>query len=168
MAAVPSARRLWLAAVALAALASATPLAQQDAVLPEAPGVEIVRAKCIGCHGADMIVGQRLSPEGWGREIDKMVRWGAAVTDAEREPLTRYLSRFGPVPATSHASADQGEAILTRACLGCHGVDMIEGQRLSTAGWAREVDKMIRWGAEVSDADKDALVEYLAQTYPVR
>lgn len=159
--------RRWLTVAGLTVLVAAAPSAQ-DPALPEAPGVEVVRAKCLGCHGADMIVGQRLSPAGWGREIDKMVRWGAVVTDAEREPLTRYLSRFGPAPAASHARTDQGAAILERACLGCHAVDMIEGQRLSTDGWTREVDKMIRWGAVVSDADKGALVDYLAQKYPVR
>lgn len=160
-------RRL-LAAASMFLLAAATPWASQDAALPEGPGVEIARARCLSCHGADMIMGQRLTPAGWGREIDKMVRWGAAVSDAEREPLTQYLSRFGPAPAVSHTSASQGEAILGRACLGCHGVDMIEGQRLTTAGWTREVNKMIGWGASVSDADKGALVDYLAATYPVR
>lgn len=119
-----------------------------------------------------MIMGQRLSPAGWEREIDKMVRWGAAVTDAEREPLAHYLSRFGPTPVAAHAPAasagNQGEAILERACLSCHGVDMIEGQRLSTAGWTREVNKMIGWGAVVNEAEKAALVEYLAGRYPVR
>lgn len=163
-----SIRRRSLAAAVVTLLAAAAPWASQDTVLPDAPGVEIARAKCLTCHGADMIVGQRLSPAGWGREIDKMVRWGAAVTDQEREPLTQYLSRFGPTPATSHARASEGKAVLERACLSCHGVDMIEGQRLSAAGWTREVDKMVRWGASVSDADKGALVDYLATTYPVR
>lgn len=160
--------RRSLAAAIVTLLASTAPWASQDTVLPDAPGVEIARAKCLGCHGADMIVGQRLSPAGWGREIDKMVRWGAAVTEQERAPLTQYLSRFGPTPAASHPRASEGKAVLERACLSCHGVDMIEGQRLSTAGWTREVDKMVRWGAKVGEADKGALVDYLSQTYPVR
>ena len=34
---------------------------------------------------------------GWTREIDKMIRWGAAISDAEKEPLVDYLaSHFGP------------------------------------------------------------------------
>lgn len=160
--------RRSLAAAIVTLLASTALWASQDTTLPDAPGVEIARAKCLSCHGADMIVGQRLSSAGWGREIDKMVRWGAAVTNAEREPLTQYLSRFGPTPAASHPRASEGKAVLERACLSCHGVDMIEGQRLSTAGWTREVDKMIRWGARVEEADKGALVDYLSQTYPVR
>jgi hypothetical protein len=42
---------------------------------------------------------QRLSRQGWTREVDKMIRWGAVVSDAEKEPLINYLSgNFGPRP----------------------------------------------------------------------
>jgi len=47
----------------------------------------------------------------------------------------------------------------------CHGPSLIAQQRLSRDAWAREVDKMIGWGAKVSAADKNALVNYLALTF---
>ena len=50
----------------------------------------------------------------------------------------------------------------------CHERDLIAQQRLTRSGWAREVDKMIRWGAPVSEADKSGLVDFLAERYPVR
>jgi len=43
--------------------------------------------------------------------------------------------------------------------------DIIEQQRLGRAGWVREVDKMIRWGASVSETEKQALVDYLAARF---
>jgi len=52
--------------------------------------------------------------------------------------------------------------ILRARCLGCHAVDLIRQQRLSSAGWEREVEKMISWGAAVEDGDKRALVDYLS------
>ena len=55
-----------------------------------------------------------------------------------------------------------------RACLSCHGADLVEQQRLSPLGWTREVEKMMRWGAQVPEAEKGALVEHLASRYPVR
>lgn len=65
--------------------------------LPEGKGVEIARAKCLNCHEADVIVAQRLSRQGWTREVEKMVRWGAVVADAEKEPLVDFLSsNYGP------------------------------------------------------------------------
>lgn len=143
-------------------------LAAQD--LPPGPGRDTVTTRCLSCHESDLIVQQRLSRAGWGREIDKMVRWGATVQPAERDPMLDYLTaHFAPTPAASHLVATAAtEAIYKRACLSCHEDDLIESQRLSRAGWIREVDKMIRWGAEVSPADKDALVDYLAARYPPR
>jgi hypothetical protein len=47
----------------------------------------------------------------------------------------------------------------------CHGPSLIAQQRLTRDAWAREVDKMINWGAKVSPADKTALVNYLALTF---
>ncbi len=164
----PAVGRWCVGAVMVILLAPAAAAQHPPDALPDAPGVEIARARCLTCHGADMIVGQRLSAAGWAREVDKMIRWGAAVTADEHTPLTAYLSRFGPAPAVSHSRAAEGEAVFTRACLGCHGRDMVAGQRLSHTGWTREVDKMIRWGAAVSDADKGALVDFLAASFPVQ
>jgi mono/diheme cytochrome c family protein len=143
--------------------------AAQSPSLPEGAGAGVVRAKCLGCHEADMIVGQKLTRTGWSREIDKMVRWGAAVSDTEREPLVEYLAtHFAPAPVAAHARADEGEAVFKRACLSCHGADMSEGQRLTHAGWTREVEKMVRWGATVTDAEKGALADYLATRFAPR
>jgi mono/diheme cytochrome c family protein len=150
-----------------ATLAAQVP-ATQGTELPPGAGVEVLRARCLSCHGTDLIASQQLGDAGWGREIDKMVRWGAVVPEAERGPLVAYLARhFAPAPAASHTPAD-GEATLKRACLACHGVDLIEQQRLSPAAWTREVDKMVRWGAQVSATEQAALVGFLSSRYPVR
>ena len=151
----------------LLALATGTIRAQE---LPAGPGKETVTTRCLTCHESDLIAQQRLSRAGWGRELDKMIRWGAVVEAIEREPLLDYLSaHFTPKPVPSHIVATAGtEAIYKRACYTCHEDDLIEAQRLTRAGWTREVDKMIRWGATVSDGEKDALIEYLAARYPPR
>ena len=138
--------------------------------LPTGRGREAVTTRCLSCHESDLIVQQRLSRSGWGRTIDKMIRWGTVVEPAEREPMLDYLSaHFAPKPAASHLVATAGsEVIYKRACLTCHEDDLIESQRLTRAGWVREVDKMIRWGADVAPTDRDALVDYLSARYPPR
>jgi len=137
--------------------------------LPEGAGVEVLRARCISCHGSDLIESQRLSRDGWTREIEKMIRWGATVPESDRLALTSYLStHFVPAPVASHEQAAQGAAIFKRACLACHGTDLTEQQRLTPTGWTREVEKMVRWGAAVTDTEKTALVNYLSATFPVR
>jgi mono/diheme cytochrome c family protein len=143
--------------------------ANSSAALPGGAGAEVLRARCMSCHDSDLIVSQKLSEAGWGREIDKMVRWGATVSETERPALLAYLStHFAPLPAASHGRAAEGESVFKRACLVCHGADLTEQQRLSPAGWTREVEKMMRWGAVVGDAEKPALVDFLSSRFPVR
>lgn len=146
------------------------PAGAQDAKtgLPDSPGVEVARARCIGCHEADLIVSQRLSPTGWDREVAKMERWGAKLSAEERPVLVGYLTRqFGVRPLASHdaATVAAGEAVYKQACRACHEDDLSEQQRLSAAAWGRTVDKMVRWGAKVSADDKPALVAYLASRW---
>jgi cytochrome c553 len=150
---------IWLTLVA-AGVASAQEL-------PDGPGRVSVAARCSACHGSDLITQQRLSRAGWGREIDKMVRWGAVVETPEREALLDYLAAHF-APKGVGASAAAASADYARACLVCHGEDLIAAQRLTRAGWTREVDKMIRWGAAVPEAGKAALVDDLAARFPVR
>lgn len=149
-------------------LHGAAALDAQSPTLPASAGVEVAKAKCIGCHEADLIVSQRLSPTGWDREVAKMERWGATLTADERRALVGYLTReFGVRPAASHdaAAVAAGEAVFKEACRMCHDDDLSEQQRLTAAGWGREVDKMVRWGAKVSAEEKPALVAYLTSRW---
>ena len=145
-------------------------LGTQFKPLPPGPAKAKVEAACYACHSADIIVQQRLTPKQWTATVDKMVRWGAVVEADERDPLLDYLAAyFAARPAASHIVATaQHEGAYKRACLGCHDADLVAAQRLTRAGWVRTVDKMIRWGAIVADADKEGLIDYLAARYPQR
>ena len=133
--------------------------------LPEGAGRDVLNRRCVSCHEADIITSQKLSLTGWTRSVDKMVRWGASITPAERDVLQPYLAQhFAPRLVTSHGATDSG-ATYKRACLTCHEADIIEQQKLTPAGWTRSVEKMMRWGAAVSDAEKQPLVEYLAARF---
>ena len=48
------------------------------------------------------------------------------------------------------------------ACQSCHDVHIIVQQRLTKPAWTKEVDKMIKWGAEVDPEDRDALIDYFS------
>jgi cytochrome c5 len=137
--------------------------------LPAGKGVEVVREKCLTCHEADLITQQHLTRPGWVREVDKMIRWGAVVTDAEKEVMVDYLAtNFGPRPVIAQSAAaaeSRGQQTFKAKCLTCHEADLTEQQRLTRSGWVREVEKMIRWGAEVSEAEKEPLVDYLSRHF---
>ena len=55
------------------------------------------------------------------------------------------------------------EAQLKRSCTRCHGLNVIQAQRLSREEWDRELDKMIAMGAKIGD--RKEMVEYLAKKY---
>jgi hypothetical protein len=136
----------------------------QTASLPSGRGADLVQSKCLASHESDLIRQQRLAPAGWERELEKMIRWGTPVTATERGVLLDYLAtnfdrRQSCRPAA--AAAARIPDVFRTTCLTCHGSDL-EQQRLGRAGWIREVDKMIRWGASVADTEKDPLVDYLA------
>jgi hypothetical protein len=54
---------------------------------------------------------------------------------------------------------------MTTACTECHESRIILQQRLSKAAWAKEVDKMIKWGAVVDAGDRDAFIDYLSTNF---
>ncbi len=154
-------------AVILVVLAGSTLVAQQP--LPAGAGLDVLNKRCLSCHEADLITAQKLSLTGWTNSVAKMVRWSATITPEEREILLPYLAQhFGPRPVASHASSDAGVATYKRACLTCHAADIIEQQKLTPTGWTRSVEKMMRWGATVSDTEKQPLVDYLASRFGPR
>jgi len=137
--------------------------------LPGGPGADVLKQRCVSCHESDIITSQKLSLAGWTRSVDKMVRWGATISPAEREVLQPYLAaHFAPRAAIAHATSDAGAASYQRACLTCHDADIIEQQKLSKVGWTRSVEKMMRWGATISETEKEPLIDYLASRYRPR
>jgi cytochrome c5 len=153
-------------ALLLALLGSVSISAQQ---LPPGPAADVLKSRCVICHEVDIITSQKLSLTGWTNSISKMVRWGSQITAEEREVLQPYLAQhFAPRPMASHVSTEAGAATYKKVCLTCHDADMIEQQRLTPTGWTRSVEKMMRWGAAVSDAEKQPLIDHLASRFGPR
>ena len=78
------------------------------------------------------------------------------------------LSLLAGILAATALGADQtvvdrGQKEEARSCLPCHSLRLIHSQRLSKAGWNKELDKMAGWGAVVDD--RPALLEYLMANY---
>jgi cytochrome c553 len=168
---VPSVVLPVMVAIGLIAPLSAelgqTPAAGVEKVnLPEAPGSAASEARCLVCHGVDIIRGQRLSTPGWEREVEKMIGWGAQLGATERSDIVEYLNaHFGLKALAPAESEETAAATLLPRCLTCHDLRLIEQQRLTAAGWIREIDKMIGWGATLSESERSLLSEYLAKRF---
>ena len=118
------------------------------------------------CHGPSLIAQQRLDREAWGREINKMMGWGAEVPAAEKDAFINYLaSLFNPSrprPDTGKFIPEaKGSDLFQLSCMGCHDDKPIAATKRDRTAWAREIEKMKTWGAYVPDERKDELIEYL-------
>lgn len=79
----------------------------QPSDLPEGAGKDIVLNSCTACHGIDVIVGQRRTPDEWGQVVDRMVGNGASLSDDQYKAVVTYLSASLAAPAAAAAPAAQ-------------------------------------------------------------
>lgn len=124
------------------------PASVSTALAPRAEGLII--ARCSVCHSPDLITQQRLPRDRWMATVDKMVHWGAEISEEEAALLVRYLSaRYHPgapdqlapmeagksEPLTQEPAADgplvgvasRGAAIFANNCQACHGAGAMGG-----------------------------------------
>lgn len=72
-------------------------LAPEPIPWPEGPGLKVLQQNCLICHSGEIIAGQRLSLEGWVKEIEKMAGWGSPIPPDQKAVLAEYLSsHFSP------------------------------------------------------------------------
>jgi mono/diheme cytochrome c family protein len=97
----PRGRTFYVRTLAAIALLALTSIAQAQnpaaATLPPGPMQAKATTTCLECHEARIILQQRLSKPAWGKEVDKMTKWGAVLDPADRDALIDYLStNFSP------------------------------------------------------------------------
>jgi competence protein ComEA len=67
---------------------------------------------------------------------------------------------WGPAEAQN-----DGKALVERTCTKWHALTSTLKQRNTRAGWSAIVDDMVARGAEVSDAEIDTIIDYLAKNF---
>ena len=72
------------------------------------------------------------------------------------------------VLASAAAAQDDAKALVERACTKCHTLTSTLKQRNSRDGWSAIVDDMVARGAELSDAEIENIIGYLAKNYGPR
>jgi cytochrome c5 len=69
-------------------------------------------------------------------------------------------------PTTSvQASTGQGDQIMQAVCTVCHSSDRILNSHKTQAEWQITVDRMISYGAVLTDLEKQIMIKYLSETY---
>ena len=91
------------AAVLIATLIAGAALAQRSdraaPGFPDAPGRDVLTAKCFQCHGPNMFISHRQDRRGWESTLYRMVGRGALWTEDEIKAMADYLaSVYGKEP----------------------------------------------------------------------
>lgn len=81
-----------VSAAATFALATLTEGAAEEQKLPDAPGKALVTESCMQCHGIDVILARRRTPDEWSQTVSQMIGYGASLTDAQFQGIIAYLS----------------------------------------------------------------------------
>ena len=88
----------------------------------------------------------------------------SALAIAILAALGYAASSSKPTPVySSKLPAGPERAIAERACLLCHGAQLINQQRKDEAGWDKTLTQMKAWGAPIKPEEQAALKAYLAR-----
>jgi quinoprotein glucose dehydrogenase len=101
-----------------------------------------------------------------------------ALPDVPRKPLPPAVSKAVAATAAARRGVPKvgtfapavlppggAKALVDKTCgAGCHSVEVVTSQRMSAGDWNGIVQNMVARGAQASDADVKAIVEYLSQT----
>lgn len=70
--------------------------------LPDGPGKDVVERVCSACHGPEIVMGKRLTKDGWTQVVEDMIQRGAQGSDDDFAQIVDYLSaHFSPSSGTA-------------------------------------------------------------------
>lgn len=139
------------------------------AAAPSAPpptsldGETLITTRCTVCHTRERIDTASKDAAGWTATIDRMISYGAQLGPDEREALIGYLAERGATAAPSTTAGLDAEGLINERCTVCHSRERIDAASKDAAGWAATVDRMIGYGAQLSGAERDQVITYLAE-----
>lgn len=87
-----------------------------------------------------------------------LVACGSSSSEPTQVPSSETVS-------PTAAPAPDGATLLETRCSTCHSVDRAKQVSKTADQWEQTVDRMIGNGAQLNDAEKAVLVEYLAENY---
>src|SRR6185436_2740033 len=88
--------------------------------------------------------------------------------------MSRTLLAFGgmllasQMVSTQSLPAGPGADVLKSRCVICHEPDIITSQKLSLTGWTNAINKMVRWGSQITPEEREVFQPYLAAHFAPR
>lgn len=73
--------------------------------------------------------------------------------------------QVGVEPSDVDPATLDGNALIDERCTVCHTRERIDQQDKDEAGWTATVDRMISYGADLDEAERQAVINYLVETH---
>jgi hypothetical protein len=88
-----------------------------------------------------------------------------APVATEAPTATEAPAATEPPAATEAPAGADGLSLLQARCTKCHDLARVESAKKSQDQWVATVQRMVSKGAQLSSAEQETLVKYLAATY---
>ena len=59
-----------------------------------------------------------------------------------------------------------GQALTEERCTKCHTLERVEAAKKTSEEWKTTVERMVGNGAELDEAEQEAVIKYLSEAYP--
>jgi DMSO/TMAO reductase YedYZ molybdopterin-dependent catalytic subunit len=131
---------------------------------PDEPGSRVLLSRATDVRGRRQPLAADWNPGGYLFNAVDQVRVNVGEPGLAASPS--HHDALPPAPIAGAPDADAAAELLKTRCTICHATDLIDAQRLDPEGWQRELSKMTGWGAQLSPAERDLLVDFLMRRSP--
>jgi len=128
-------------------------------------GAALVAERCTVCHSVDRIQNAAKTRDSWEDTVKRMIGKGANLNSDEKDAVVNYLAETFKANAPAASSSMDGAALVSERCTVCHSTDRIQNSSKTRDEWENTVKRMIGKGAVLNSDEKDAVINYLAETY---
>ena len=81
---------------------------------------------------------------------------------AQCAPSAPSSSSGNPAPAAGSGQSLEGQKLAEERCSTCHGFERVKQLKKSPEEWTAIVNRMVGHGAQLSDSEKQAVINYLS------
>lgn len=120
----------------------------------------LIAEKVAGNHDLDRIFNAAKTREEWVETLDRMIGYGAEISDEEKEVIIAYLLDRDSGAMEAAAEVDV-EALIDEKVAGNHDLGRIFNADKTREEWEDTLDRMIGYGAQISDEEKEVIIEFL-------
>lgn len=120
----------------------------------------LIEEKVAGNHDLARIFDALKTREEWEETLDRMIGYGAEISDEEKEVIIAYLLDRDSGAMEASAEVDV-EALIDEKVAGNHDLGRIFNADKTREEWEDTLDRMIGYGAQISEEEKEVIIEFL-------